>query len=363
MSRTGQADIALVFGFPNAPEIPAALQNAGLLDQRFALQWVQDNIASFGGSPEKVTIFGESAGGYSVKQLLALPPKPLPFRAAILESEATGEANSGPAAWASLVAALNCSSTTSQLACVRAASAATIKGIELNRSLAFNPYINNVTAIENTAPIFSSGGGARVPFLIGNNANEGRPFAAEALLAAPNLTFNEFVSNLIPSTGNLQQTIEAGYPMSVYNSSYLQIAAFITDIQFVCPASLLANLSAASGRYDVWRYYFNATFPNTQVFPQAGVYHASEIPEVFGTYPTAGTTEQEIALSEFMQTAWASFAKNPSQGPGWPKLMSNGGVELGVLGANGSNGVTVAPLSVVDTICQLYTAILAVTGA
>ena len=52
----------LVFGFSGSPEISLNSRNVGFLDQRFALQWVQDNIAAFGGNPAKVTIFGESSG-------------------------------------------------------------------------------------------------------------------------------------------------------------------------------------------------------------------------------------------------------------------------------------------------------------
>ena len=54
-----------VFGFSNSPQIPFGQQNSGFLDQRQALTWVSENIAQFGGNPSGVTIFGESAGGYS----------------------------------------------------------------------------------------------------------------------------------------------------------------------------------------------------------------------------------------------------------------------------------------------------------
>jgi carboxylesterase 2 len=63
-----------MFGFSNSPEIPFGKQNSGFLDQRMALQWVQDNIKQFGGDPDSVTIFGESAGGYSVKHCPSAPP-------------------------------------------------------------------------------------------------------------------------------------------------------------------------------------------------------------------------------------------------------------------------------------------------
>ncbi|OHW98385.1 para-nitrobenzyl esterase [Colletotrichum incanum] len=84
-----------VFGFPSSPDIPLTERNLGLHDQRFALSWVQANIASFGGDPSKVTIWGESAGSFSVDHHLkayadeASPP----FRAAVMSS---GQTNFGP---------------------------------------------------------------------------------------------------------------------------------------------------------------------------------------------------------------------------------------------------------------------------
>ncbi|CCF35476.1 para-nitrobenzyl esterase, partial [Colletotrichum higginsianum] len=80
-----------VFGFPSSPDIPLPERNLGLHDQRLALSWIQENIASFGGDPSKVTIWGESAGSLSVDNHLkayADDPSP-PFRAAVMSSGQT----------------------------------------------------------------------------------------------------------------------------------------------------------------------------------------------------------------------------------------------------------------------------------
>ena len=104
-----------VFGFPSSPELPPTGQNLGFLDQRAGLDWVQRNIAAFGGDPKKVTIFGESAGGFSVDSLLTSygPDSNPPFRAAILQSGQISFRASPPPvpfrSWHALAAGLNCS--------------------------------------------------------------------------------------------------------------------------------------------------------------------------------------------------------------------------------------------------------------
>ncbi|MCJ1381234.1 hypothetical protein MMC17_004343 [Xylographa soralifera] len=349
-----------VFGFSSSPQLPIDSQNAGFLDQRMALEWVQQNIKQFGGDPTKVTIFGESAGGYSVKELLSVPPSPLPFRAVILESEAALLTGTGPASWETLVAAVGCTAADSQIDCVRAVPATTIQSVIEHAALSFPPTIDNKTETGNIALAIASHTAAQVPILIGTNANEGRPFAAELGLDEP-LNVTTYLAATFPGLPVLQAAIAAAYPLSVYQTPYFAIAAIITDATFLCPTSAIANLASTSG-YDVWRYYFNATFPNTQLFPDAGVYHSSEIPLVFGTYPTAGATAQEVALSKYMQTAWANFAKNPAGGPGWPRLGSYLDVDLGNLGPDGLFGEVTVQQIVVDYICPLYAPVIAAMG-
>ena len=161
-------------------------------------------------------------------------------------------------------------------------------------------------------------------------------------------------------------------------------------LHFICllltisqPVALWTNATALIG-IPTWRYYFNASFPNTQAFPQLGAYHGSEIPLVFRTYNASSTTTQEYALSLFMQGAWARFAKNPLAGPGWNAVgigkagsvlsgaydqvvdglyySSDGNAtagewNLGVLGDVGNvrtGAVTVLPQSKLDFRCNLY---------
>lgn len=104
-----------------------------------------------------------------------------------------------------------------------------------------------------------------------------------------------------------------------------------------------------------WRYYYNATIPNVQYqgYPVLDAFHSSEVVMVWGTYPTDNSTDQEVALSAFMQTAWATFSKDPAAGPGW-KAVDGTGNDLACLGCNGGPGVQIIAESVVDSRCSQY---------
>ncbi|KAK3114778.1 hypothetical protein LTR53_006555 [Teratosphaeriaceae sp. CCFEE 6253] len=379
-----------VFGFPSSPELPVTGHNLGFLDQRMGLDWTQRNIAAFGGSPDKVTVFGESAGAFSVDALITSFPanSTPPFRGAILQSGQysyrTAPFTSSVPAWNALSAALGCpGSYSSNLTCVRAANATTIQQIIDEQVLVFNPSPDNVTLVSSPAQQRLSGDIAYVPVMGGTNAQEGRVFTVGVT------DTSAFLGSTFGNTTAARALIaalEASY--TGFATPYDQVSAIFTDLVFQCAQAKWANDTASIG-IPAWCYYFNASFANTQSYPGLGVFHSSEIPIVFSTYPKVNTTTQEYALSTAMRGAWARFAQNPAGGPGWNQVrtgtagpvlvgateiaiggvlqsssgsVASGAWDLGVWGNRGdafSSGITVIDESEVDYRCGLYEALYA----
>jgi carboxylesterase type B len=261
--------------------------------------------------------------------------------------------NSNHDSWNALVAGLNCSKASNQLACVRAAPASAIKSVEEHQALPFAPVSDNVTQLEFPEAARIAGKIARVPILTGTNAQEGRVF-----VYGQNDTATFLTAFLTGAPQSLIDTIIAAYPIPSpgISNAFEQLALIYTEFVFQCPAGLLANDSIKAG-IPTWRYYFNATFANTQVFPDLGVYHSSEIELVFGTYPTVNATAEEMNLSKYMQTTWATFAKHPLSGPSWPM-----DAEVGVLGTSGDPLRINIGAGALDERCALYAPIYAVEG-
>ncbi|KAJ5226513.1 hypothetical protein N7468_007738 [Penicillium chermesinum] len=348
-----------VFGFPG--DVPREESNLGLLDQRLALDWVQRNIAHLGGDPSKVTLFGESTGAECIDALLTVSPDPLPFRAAIMESGQgsikylPGEDSSTYSkSWQTLLRLTEC--TSDPLPCLRKVPAAEIKTAIQNNSLAFGPVADGNVAWA-TAPRLNrlnsktaNSSYARVPLLIGSNADEAKPFAiglndTDQFLwkVGFGLTANRFTD---------------AYPVGapdIHNQND-QIAAIATDLVYHCTTATIANDSSFVD-IPTWRYFFNATFPNTEIFKGSGAYHSAEIPLVFGTYEGSTATVFEEQVSRAMQKSWAGFAKNPSAGPGWDQVPTIGvfgdDVRVG-MNDEGKKPLKTADSSNIDSRCGLY---------
>ncbi|KAK5065409.1 hypothetical protein LTR84_001247 [Exophiala bonariae] len=291
----------------NTPPPPAGER---FLDQRFALAWVQRNIEAFNGDPEKVTIFGESAGAGSVDTLLTAFPNNPPFRAGIMQSgQASFNINptNEPTSWLALSAILNCTSYASNLTCLRSIPASALKSTIEHMALPWPAVNDNVTSPRYSEAARVNRSVANVPILTGTNGNEA------TILTVGETNVTAFIENWVPQ--QMIQSVLAVYTANDPDS----IANFFTDYAFHCPAAIVANDSQAAG-FQTWRYFFNASFANTQVLPNLKAYHGAEIDLVFGTYPKQDSTEDEERLSQSMQSAWAAFAKNPNRGPGWNEV-------------------------------------------
>ncbi|KAJ0418575.1 Alpha/Beta hydrolase protein [Aspergillus carlsbadensis] len=244
-----------VLGFPNAPGIPDGQQNLGLLDQRLAVEWVSKNIGRFGGDPQRIMLFGESAGAASVDlYTYAYHDDPL-VHSAVLQSGTTNlllANDSSHQAWGRLAKSVNCDPA--DLACMRRVSVdGILDGLGSNAS-AFVPVVDETVVFSNYTERAGQGNIANIPMLIGSNSDE------------------------LP-----------GVPI-------------VTHAVFTCPARQAARYRVDND-VPVWVYLYHGNWTGM------GAVHASDVPMIFGTYgsPAAGQAQ----ASQYMQSAWVSFAQNP----------------------------------------------------
>lgn len=294
------------------------MNNAGFYDQRKALEWVQKNVAQFGGNPKKVLIFGESAGGYSVKQLIANPPSPLTFSAAIMQSEASG-VGGGHEAFNKLAMALGCD-TTSQLACVRAASATKIKDIIEHQELSFGPLPDGKTMVKDVRANIKNGIAAKIPIILGTNKDEGSAFMTTGL-SVKNITVGGVLGSFAGSTALGEQVVgatRAFYPKAEFATDFDHGVGLFTDLGFQCPAAKLAQTFADAG-YSIRRYFYSGIFPEIYPFENAGAWHSGEILPVFSNYDSKLKALDHV--SNAMQSIWTGFAKSPeAEIEDWPAV-------------------------------------------
>ncbi|KAH6615577.1 Alpha/Beta hydrolase protein [Chaetomium sp. MPI-SDFR-AT-0129] len=328
-----------IFGFPGAP---GETQNLGLRDQRAAVEWVRDNIASFGGHASRIVLAGQSSGGVAV-DYWDYAHEADPIAAGLILS--SGTAFSFPLNapgvldrnWNTVVNAVGCNTTTTStdtgtgttpeddpaamMACMRAvdwtalkAAAAAIKPSPSTSVLrgipAFYPQVDNLLVFPDYPARTAAGRFAPLPIFAGHNDNEAGYYR-------------------IPVYGNSNGTV---VPTDD------QVTAFHLE-SFTCPVAHQAAARRARA-IPTWVYRYFADWENTRLYPDSGAYHGVDLHMVFGASETVSVglapSAEQRALTEVVQRAWYAFARDPRAGlardMGWPQWAPGHEslVELGV---------------------------------
>jgi acetylcholinesterase len=298
-----------ILGFPNAAGLKLEQQNLGMLDIRLAVEWARDNIANFGGDPDRIVLWGQSAGAIAIDHFnFAYPDDPIVSGFIMHSGTATLDFTApdpGQTNFTFVAEHFGCalSDPAAELGCMRKVDAQEItrflKYYSQNATrpgLAFVPLVDNKTLFANHTARALAANYSRKPALIGNTANEGSSFV---------LPYN--------------QTYGPG-----------QDAADATTVGlFMCPTIQTSHDRYASNA-TTFRYLYAGNF--STISPQwwEGAFHSSDLPMIFGTYALARGpgTDFQRQVSERMQEYWVAFAEDPINGLpkfGWARYADGEG--------------------------------------
>lgn len=319
-------------GFLAGGDDPAA-GNYGLADQQAALRWVHDNIGAFGGDPGNVTLFGQSAGAFSVCAQLASPQAHGLFQKAIIQS--------GPCAGSFVTAdialerstrwaqGLGCQDT----ACLRGKPVREVSAVDDEavstplgrmRDMPWEPVAG--TAILPAQPLdaLAQGAAKGIPVVQGTTRDEMRSFVAnEYDRRGTPLTAEQYPAAIARVFGPNAPAVLAEYPLTRYPTPGIALATLLTDWgQKVgsCPA--LYSDDVLEKTTVVYAYEFAHDDGSRVASFDLGASHSGELPYLFGP-ANAGSS-----LSEKMVSYWTRFAHTGN--PGWPRYASGSALSIGL---------------------------------
>jgi para-nitrobenzyl esterase len=328
-------------GIEGFAQIEGAPANRGLLDQIAALEWVQDNVLAFGGDSDRVTVFGESAGGGSVAALLAMPRAAGLFVRAIAQSvQGTFFSPELAADIASSCAAeLGLRPTAADLSTVAPAQLSAAGdalgsgmarwaerwGQVAYRSIPFSPVVDADTLPVTPWQALTAGAGRDIELLVGHTRDEQRLFTAlDGLLGQVTEEQAETALDILAPGTDGARRYRMGFPAAGPDVLYEVVNS---DWAFRMPTLHLAEAQAAAGGRA---YVYELTWPAPGMGGNLGACHGLDVPLVFGNTDRGlpalligdGPNPQAETLSTRMRAAWTAFAANGD--PGWIAYDSEG---------------------------------------